>query len=147
VRSVPRISKKSKLREFVVERGWSRIGDAEWDEIRVAIPGIGPQDLQVLQIPVAPPWCGVRQHTADELAESLCALTEVYCAREDLRRFCRNTVILAKDRARWASRNPRVDEARQQLKAEMVQWMLVWLGDPAVFPAWVGIRRTRAVAR
>jgi hypothetical protein len=143
---VPRITKKSKLRELVVEHGWSRIGDAEWDTIRVAIPGIAPEDLQVLDISVAAPWCGVRQHTTDELAKSLCALTEVYCAREDLRRFCRSTVIRAKDRARWASRNPRVDEARQQLKAEMVQWMLVWLGDPAVFPAWVAIRRTRASA-
>jgi hypothetical protein len=23
----------------------------------------------------------------------------------------------------------------------MVEWMLVWLGDPAMFPAWAGLRR------
>jgi hypothetical protein len=146
VRNVPRITKKTKLRELVVERSWSRIGDAEWDVVRAEIPGIAPEDLQSLEVPVDAPWSGVRQHTADELAQSLCALTEVYCTREDLRRFCRSTVILAKDRARWASRNPRVDQTRQQVKAEMVDWMLVWLGDPAVFPAWLGIRRTRASA-
>jgi hypothetical protein len=143
---VPRTTKKSKLRELVAERGWSSIGEPEWEIIRLAIPGIAPEDLQVLDIPVAAPWCGIRQHTPDELANSLCAFTRVYGERDDLRRFCRSTVILAKDRARWASRNPRLDAARRQLKLEMVTWMLVWLGDPALFPAWVNIRRTRAPA-
>jgi hypothetical protein len=27
------------------------------------------------------------------------------------------------------------------MKAEMVEWMLVWLGDPAIFPAWIQLRR------
>jgi hypothetical protein len=72
---VPRISKKSKLRELVKERGWSRIGEAEWEAVCAAIPNIGPEDLQQLDVPVDAPWCGVRQHTFAELAESLCALT------------------------------------------------------------------------
>jgi len=29
------------------------------------------------------------------------------------------------------------------LKEEMVDWMLVWLDDPAMFPAWAEIRRGR----
>jgi hypothetical protein len=29
------------------------------------------------------------------------------------------------------------------MKAEMVEWMLVWLDDPAIFPAWIQLRRQR----
>ena len=50
-------------------------------------------------------------------------------------------VIAAKDRARWAAKSPKVEETKRRMKAEMVEWMLVWLGDPAVFPAWVQLRR------
>jgi hypothetical protein len=43
-------------------------------------------------------------------------------------------VIAAKDRAKFlVERNP--------AKAEMVQWMLVWLENPEVFPAWVEARK------
>jgi hypothetical protein len=28
-------------------------------------------------------------------------------------------------------------------KEEMVQWMLVWLENPEIFPAWVEARRTQ----
>jgi hypothetical protein len=45
-------------------------------------------------------------------------------------------VIAAKSRARFLSR-------KYPLKAEMVEWMLVWLGDPAMFPAWAQLRRER----
>jgi hypothetical protein len=65
----------------------------------------------------------------------------VYETRADLRRYCRDEVIAAKDRARWASLSPRVDEHKRELKAEMVEWMLVWLDDPAVFPIWAQLRR------
>jgi hypothetical protein len=68
-------------------------------------------------------------------------LTQVYGTRPDLRRYYRDLIIAAKDRARWASRSPRVEESRRRMKAEMVEWMLVWLDDPAIFPAWVPLRR------
>ena len=79
-------------------------------------------------------------HSLEELEESLREFTRVYEARPDLRRYCRDEIIAAKDRARWASRSPRVEENKRALKAEMVQWMLVWLDDPAVFPVWVQLR-------
>ena len=59
---------------------------------------------------------------------------DVYEARPDLRRYCRDQVIAAKDRARWAARSPEVEESKRRMKAEMVEWMLVWLDDPASFP-------------
>lgn len=137
---MPRVTRKTKLRDLIEQRGWRRIGEAEWKEIRLAIPEIVPEDLQVPEIQTDPPWSGVRQHTLEELELSLGGLSDVYASREDLQRFCRTLVIRAKDRARWASRNSRLDETRRSLKAEMVEWMLVWLGDPALFPAWVKIR-------
>jgi hypothetical protein len=122
-------------------RGWRRIGEAEWREILAAIPDVSPTGLQALEIPVDPPWCGVRQHSLEELEASLGEMSEVYAARPDLRRFCRDRVIEARARAQYAARNARVDEGKRRLKAEMAQWMLVWLGDPALFATWVRVRK------
>ena len=141
--SVPRIAKKRQLLALTAQHGWPRIGDEEWVTIRNAIPNIAPEDLQILEIPVDPPWSGIRQHTLDELEVSLSALTGVYTNRADLRRFCRDAVIRAKDRAKWASKSMRVAEDKRRIKAEMAEWMLVWLSDPTLFPAWVQIRQSR----
>ena len=138
---MPRTSKRKQLRDLVTARGWSEIGESQWNAIVAAIPNISPTDLQELEIPVAPPWFGVRQHSLDQLQISLDALSDVYATRPDLRRFCRDQVIAAKSRARHASRNQRVVEIKRQIKAEMAEWMLVWLNDPALFPVWVRVRR------
>jgi hypothetical protein len=82
-----------------------------------------------------------RPTTFAELAASLSSLSRVYAEREYLRRACRDTVIEAKDRARWASRNQRAAELKRRIKAEMVEWMLVWLGDPALFDKWARRRQ------
>ena len=137
---MPRGGKSRQLRELIAARGWRRIGEAEWSEIFTEIPDISVLVLQRLEIPVDPPWCGVRQHTLEELEASLLALSEVYAIRPDLRRFCRDRIIVARARALHVSRNPRVAEQKRIVKAEMAQWMLVWLGDPALFPAWARLR-------
>jgi len=137
---VPRGGKNRQLRDLIAARDWRRIGEAEWSEIFTEIPDISVSALQRLEIPVDPPWCGVRQHTLEELEASLLALSEVYAIRPDLRRFCRDRVIEARARAHHASRNARTDDEKRNLKAEMAQWMLVWLGDPALFRAWARLR-------
>jgi hypothetical protein len=137
---VPPGGKSRQLRELIAARGWRRIGEAEWSEIFTEIPDISVLVLQRLEIPVDPPWCGVRQHTLEELEASLLALSEVYAIRPDLRSFCRDRVIVARALARHASRNRRTDEEKRNLKAEMAQWMLTWLGDPALFPVWARLR-------
>ena len=48
-------------------------------------------------------------------------------------------VIAAKDRAKFAAK-------KKPEKAEMVEWMMVWLENPAVFPAWVEARKRRLAA-
>jgi hypothetical protein len=88
----------------------------------------------------------INQHTFADLEASLRFLSQVYTARPNnmgdaLQRECRAVVIRAKDRARFASRNTGVSEIKRRIKAEMVEWMLVWLGDPALFEAWVTLRR------
>jgi hypothetical protein len=128
------------LRELIAARGWRRVGEAEWHEILAAIPDISSAGLQALEIPVDGPWCGVRQHSLEQLKASLGEMSQVYAARPDLRRFCRDRVIEARARAQYASRNARVDEDKRSIKAEMAQWMLVWLGDPALFASWAKVR-------
>jgi len=128
--------KKQRVLDFVAARGWSLIGEPEWLELRAALPDISESTIRGTGIPIAQPWCGVRQHTIDELETSLRELSEVYAKHPHLRRTCREQVIAAKARARFLSR-------KNALKAEMVEWMLVWLGDPAMFPAWATLRRER----
>jgi len=134
------VARQRRLRELIAARGWQRIGETEWSDILTTIPDIALRSLQALEIPVDPPWCGVRQHSLEELEASLREMSEVYAARPDLRRFCRERVIEARTRAQYASRNARVDEHKRRLKAEMAQWMLVWLGDPALFVTWAHVR-------
>jgi len=141
--TVPRVSKKARVAEFVRSRGWSAIGEAEWAELRAALPDVSENTIRSAGLAIAPPWNGVTQHSLDELEKSLLELTNVYQARPDLHAYCRQLVIEAKDRAKWLARNPRVDEEKRRLKAEMAEWMLVWLGDPAVFPVWVELRRAK----
>lgn len=128
--------KKRRVLEFVAAHGWSEIGEKEWLELKAALPDISDATIRRSGIPIVQPWCGVRQHTIDELEASLEELTKVYAKDPHLRRYCREQVIAAKSRARFLSR-------KHPLKAEMVEWMLVWLGDPAMFPAWAALRRER----
>jgi hypothetical protein len=124
------------VRDYVAARGWNAIGEAEWMELKASLPDISEATIRGAGLPVFQPWCGVRQHTLDELETSLNELTEVYANHPHLRRYCRDQVIAAKARARFLS-------GKKPLKAEMVEWMLVWLGDPAMFPSWAALRRGR----
>lgn len=137
---MPRIAKKTRILRLIAERGWSRIDHAEWTEIQAAVEGVSATDLHSIDIPVEPPWSGIRQHTFEELRDSLLALSAVYGNRPELQTFCRNVVIAAKNRARAAARSRYIDDAKRSAKLEMAEWMLIWLGDPAIFPVWVSVR-------
>jgi len=132
----PRITKRQRVLQYASARGWTKIGEGEWKELRRELPDVSGATIQGCGLAVDAPWCGVRQHGFEDLEKSLRAFSCVYAEREDLRRLCRDQVIAAKDRARWISRRAGPDEAVRGRKAEMVEWMLVWLGDPAVFPVW-----------
>lgn len=83
----------------------------------------------------------IRSKTLDELETSLRDFERRYEEHPPERRQLRDAVIKAKDRARFASRNPKVSEEKRAAKEEMVQWMLVWLDDPSMFTDWVTLRR------
>lgn len=94
------------------------------------------------------PFGGVRQKTFDELEQSLLEMEEVYTrAKEsgdrDRVQLCRSIVIQAKDHARLAACSTKVTAEKKAIKEEMVQWLLVWLENPGVFPVWVKLRRSK----
>lgn len=139
----PFATKKQRVRDFAAAHGWSLIGEREWTELKAALPDISEATIRQSGVPIAPPWSGVAQHTLDDLDSALRRFSDVYASQPHLRRYCRDQVIAAKARARFASLSDKVDESKRRLKAEMVEWMLVWLGDPALFSAWVSIRRAQ----
>lgn len=123
--------------DFAAERGWTRIGESEWNELRQALPDLTAGVIQQAGLPIEAPWSGVHQHTFDELENSLREFSEIYESRPDLRQFSRQQVIAAKDRAKWLSVRQTLDDETRARKAAMAEWMLIWLGDPALFPAWL----------
>ncbi|MFB3825798.1 MAG: hypothetical protein ACE15B_03480 [Bryobacteraceae bacterium] len=145
-------SKKRRVREYLAARGPAAITGEVWAELLRELAPISESYLrEVLRetgLPFEQPWAGVRQKSFEELEHSLKELGQVYteagaAGRRDLARYCRRVVIAAKDHARFAARSPRLSPVKRAEKEEMVEWMLVWLGDPQVFPEWVRVRRLR----
>ncbi len=143
-------SKKRRLAAWLAEHRPASIGEAEWSVLLEELAPVSERYLRELLrrtgLPFEQPWAGVRQKTFDELEESLLELRRIYAASlaaglRDRARYCRRQVIAAKDHARFAARNPRTGPAVRARKEEMVEWMLVWLGDPEVFPEWVRARK------
>jgi hypothetical protein len=147
---VDRPSAKRRLAEYLARRQPARITEAVWLEARTHLAPVSDgylRDLlQATQIPFDQPWAGIRQHTFEELESSLREMLEVYldaqtAGERERARYARRQVIAAKDRAKFASRNPRINPEKRARKEEMAHWMLVWLENPEVFPAWVEARQ------
>jgi hypothetical protein len=138
---MPSVTKKQRVVDYAASRGWTLIGEAEWKELHTSLPDISDSTFRSAGLPIEQPWLGVVQHSLEEVELSLTEVASVYEARPDLRRYCRKQVIAAKDRAKWLSRSGRIDQEKRQTKAEMAEWMLVWLDDPSMFEAWIRARR------
>lgn len=137
--------KHAELDQWIASRHPSRIGPAEWDEVRTALEPVSPSYLRRLLRDLAdetgleldPAVEGVRQQDFPTLKRSLIGLTETYQASSKSRRqHIRALVIEAKDHARLAGRSP----DKTATKKEMVLWMLTWLENPPLFPDWVAVR-------
>ena len=85
----------------------------------------------------------IQWKTLDELEASLREFQRTYAEQPERRRELRGIVIRTKDRARFASRNPKVSPEKRAAKEEMMRWLLVWLDDPAIFGDWVALRKTQ----
>jgi hypothetical protein len=145
-----RPSAKRRLAEYLESRQPARITEAVWLEARAVLAPISDGYLRDLlqgaRIPFDQPWAGIRQHTFEELEGSLREMLEAYLAAKtagdrERARYARRQVVAAKDRAKFASRNPHSSAEKRAMKEEMAQWMLVWLENPEVFPAWVEARK------
>ena len=119
------------------------IDEAVWRDLLQRFAPVSESYLRDLLrdtgLPFDQPWAGIRQHTLDELEQSLRDMLRVYeeataAGDRDRARYCRRQVIAAKDRAKFAV-------MKKPEKAEMVDWMMVWLENPEVFPAWVEARK------
>jgi hypothetical protein len=143
-------SKKQRLEEFLQEQQLEAISEQHWRELLTLLAPISEtylRDLlQATGLSIAQPFGGVRQSSFADLEASLLELEGEYSkavASLDRARAnaCRRVVIQAKDRARLISRNEKVDPERRRQKAEMAEWMLVWLENPGIFESWVGLRK------
>lgn len=143
-------SKKRRLEDYLREQQPAAISEERWRELAALLAPISESYLrdllQATGIPIAQPMGGVRQGSFEDLEASLLELENEYAmavAQGDRKRAtaCRRAVIQAKDRARLISRSEKVDAEKRRQKAEMTEWMLVWLENPGIFAAWVTLRK------
>jgi hypothetical protein len=136
-------SLKQQFREYLAAARPQRITESVWRDLAARLAPVSESYLRELLrdtgLPFDQPWAGIRQHTFEELEASLREMLEVYmeanaAGNRERARYCRRQVIAAKDRAKFLMK-------KIAAKEEMVQWMLVWLENPEVFPAWVEARK------
>ena len=141
---------KQQLRDYLAANQPTAITEAVWHHLLQNLAPVSESYLRDLLratgLPFDQPYAGIRQHTFEELEQSLVDVLEVYRAalsagHRDRARYCRRQVIAAKDRAKWTAITPRTNPEKRTQKEEMAQWMLVWLENPEVFPAWVDARK------
>jgi hypothetical protein len=143
-------SVKQQLRDYLAAGQPAAITEAVWQDLLQRLAPVSESYLRELLrstgLPFDQPYAGIRQHTLEELEQSLREILMVYAeatasGNRQRARYCRRQVIAAKDRARYLMHNPRTDPEKRARKEEMAQWMLVWLENPEVFPAWVEARK------
>jgi hypothetical protein len=143
-------SVKQQLREYLAARQPAAITEEVWTELLGHLAPVSESYLRELLratgLPFAQPFAGIRQHTLEELELSLCEMLRVYSeaaasGNRERARYCRRQVIGARERSKFLARNPHTPPEKKAVKEEMAQWMLVWLENPEVFPAWAGARK------
>jgi hypothetical protein len=141
------VTKKRRLEDYLRENRVEAISEPLWHELVALLSPISPNYLrdllQATGLPVAQPFGGVRLDSFAALETSLLEMAAEY-ATGRRPRDCRRVVIQAKDRARLISRNEKVDPLKRRQKAEMVEWMLVWLENPGIFESWAALRKKSA---
>jgi hypothetical protein len=138
------------LREYLASENPAAITELVWGELLKHLAPVSESYVRELiratGLPFEQPFAGIRQHTFEELEQSLREMQRVYAdamaaGNRERARYCRRQVIAAKDRAKFLAHNPRITQEKKAQKAEMAQWMLVWLENVEVFPAWVDARK------
>ena len=142
-------SKRKAIEAWIAQERPTQITAAHWRALLKEYAPISESYLRTLLrdsgIPLDPLVDGVRQDSLDSLEQSLLALGQIYEAARasgdrETASASRKAVLSGKDHARWAAERAK-DERKKSEKAEMAEWMLVWLENPPVFPEWVRVRR------
>ena len=122
------------VREWLTARGATRVDEALLGELNAAFPKLQSlrRALRECGVPLSPFVEGVRQDSLAELARTLIALQHAYQATADPR--IRAMIIESITHAKFGVH-------KRPEKAEMIEWMLVWLHDPSLFETWVKLRR------
>ncbi len=146
----PRQSVKRALSDYLGSRGGGIIDEQEWDQIQKRFSSSSAGYLRRLLresgLPLAPLVEGVRQSDFAELERTLLALELEYTTakskgEKERAAACRRHVKEAKNHARFALARKSASEAHKAIKKEMVEWMIVWLEDPALFAPWAKLRK------
>ena len=141
---------KRQLREYLAVAQPAAITGEVWRDLLARLAPVSESYLRDLLratgLPFHQPYAGIRQHTFEELGESLCAMLRIYAEAagagdRERARYCRRQVIAARDRAKFLAASERTSPEKRAQKAEMAEWMLVWLENPEVFPAWLEVRK------
>ena len=141
--------KAAELRSALEAHSFTNIGEEEWGVLLRELAPVAERTLRHLLrrsgLPLQPMVEGVRLESFDHLERTLLALAAEFArarAANDRKRerAIRRVVIVAKEHARMAGRGLS-DPGRRAEKAEMAEWLLVWLANPAVFATWAGLRR------
>jgi hypothetical protein len=141
---------KQQVREYLSVEQPQTISETVWQNLLLRLAPVSESYLRDLLretgLPFEQPYAGIRQHTLDELEQSLREMQSAYAeamasGNRERARYCRRQVIAAKDRARFTAQNPGTAPEKRVQKEEMVAWMLVWLENPEVFGAWVEARK------
>jgi hypothetical protein len=138
-------TKRARLEMHLAELRPPVIDDKVWSELRTRLAPVSNTYLRKLVIstglPMSPVVEGVRHDSLQHAARTLMALSTAYADSEaDSRRRIREAVIESKDRLRWALKRSSATDS-QVLKQEILLWVMTWLENPAVFPAWLALRR------
>jgi hypothetical protein len=145
-----RPSKRAQLYEYLSGRPRERIGERDWEQLKQRLAPISDGYLRRLLrssgLPLTPLVEGVRQDSFEDLERTLLALeaeraSALHAGNPARAQACRRAVIEAKDHARLVLRSPKTAPAKASQKQEMLLWMLVWLENPGVFGAWLGLRQ------
>jgi hypothetical protein len=145
-----RQTKRELLNRYLADARLERITEADFSLLRQRLAPVSESYLRGLLrssgVLLDPLVEGVRQSSFEELGRTLVALALEYQAavaggdRERARR-CRRAVLTGKEHARLAARRSGSAPEVRARKEEMASWMLVWLENPGIFPAWLALRR------
>jgi hypothetical protein len=148
-------TKRARLSQYLAETRLIRVTDADWQQIRERLAPVSDGYLRGLLrdcgLPLDPVVEGIRQDSFDELERTLLAIGEEYsraleAGDRERAASCRGAVITGKEHARLAARRRGASQEISARKEEMAAWMLIWLENPAIFPAWLALRKKAAAA-